>query len=84
MKYFPSHLVESIKKDYPKIYDALELQWGEREFNLYIHKLFLHDRPMRQGFPLSIISELFDLQKEHDKYFPYYVEDDKWDNSFLE
>jgi hypothetical protein len=84
MKYFPKCYALHIENKFPKIYKALHLLWGEREFNTYISTLFLHDRPNRKGFPIEVMRDLCELQKEHNKQFPHLIYEDKWDNSYLE
>lgn len=62
--------LEIIKSFHPKIYQALVLFWGEKEFMPYVDGLIERDRAERKGFNLSIASALLELESEHKRWFP--------------
>ena len=71
----------ALKQAHPRLYAALELFWGSREFKEYLDKTVMttSDRVIRQGFPPQVIRELFYLQRQHDMQFPQFTTTCKWD-----
>ena len=68
---------------FPRVGKALELYWGEKEFQPYINKLLADNRDSRKGFPFEVMLAIMDLQQLHDIIFPeLQIEDpDEWTSS---
>lgn len=62
-----------IYKSFERIGKALELRWGDKEFQPYMNSLLGVGRPSRQGFPIDVLEALINLQQLHDTIFPEYV-----------
>lgn len=70
----------------PRIGQALELFWGNKEFQPYVNKLLADDMPtgtVRQGFPSRVLTALVALQQLHDTVFPQFIieDPDEWMSS---
>jgi hypothetical protein len=71
-----------INSSYPRIYKALALFWGEREFIPYVEKLLSDTRDGdRAGFPSNIADSFVELQNMHNKEFPQF--ETQWGNVWL-
>lgn len=70
-------LEESLVEElFPHVSKKLCMLWGHKEFYDYVEgELFHHtpttDRPVREGFPLTVLIELDTILRAHMKEFPH-------------
>jgi hypothetical protein len=60
----------SLKKDFPRVYSAIQLMWGHKELNLYFRNLMVDARGSRDGFPPAVWAEINELMHQHSEQFP--------------
>ena len=67
-----------IRRHFPRIADAIELMWGERELDGYLNNLILADRSDREGFPRPVLQALLKLHDQHARQFQFRRPEDEW------
>lgn len=68
---------------YPRIAQAIQLQWGYHEIYSYLNKLLVVEKDRnRNGFPLEVLQEIHVLQQIHEKLFPATKNASISDNSY--
>lgn len=78
--------LKHINSKFPRIYKALTLFWGDRDFAKYVDSLIKDDRGTRHGFDFTTLSYLINLQAYHDIEFPQFKlkSKDIWSDSVLD
>ena len=67
-----------IRRQFPRIASAIELMWGDRDLDGYMHKLILADRTDREGFPAPVLLALLKLHNQHVRQFKFGSPEDAW------
>ena len=67
-----------IRRLFPRIADAIELMWGDRDLDGYLNKLILADRGDRAGFPKPVMQSLLKLHNQHGLHFKFRSREDEW------
>jgi hypothetical protein len=67
-----------VRRQFPRIAEAIELMWGERELDGYLNKLILADRSDREGFPKPMLQALLKLHNQHTSQFHFRSREDEW------
>ena len=70
-----------VRRLFPRIADAIELMWGNRELDDYLNKLILVDRADRgdrAGFPREVLAALLKLNNQHSARFKFKRPEDAW------
>lgn len=63
---------------FPRIAAAIELMWGNRELDGYLHRLIMADRGDRAGFPMDVLAALLKLHNQHSARFNFQTLEDAW------
>jgi hypothetical protein len=66
--YIPFAVVD---EKFPRIANAILLQWGCPELDDYFNKLIIDTRGGRQGFPPDVIQALIALHRQHREQFHF-------------
>ncbi len=67
-----------VARQFPRIAAAIELMWGNRELDEYLHKMIMTDRGDRAGFPKEVIAALLKLHNQHVARFRFMSREDAW------
>jgi len=69
----------SIEHDFPHVLDMVTLLWGYKEIYWYFDQLLINYRPEpRQGFPLSVLEEIYLLKDVHEELVTSPINKDIW------
>jgi hypothetical protein len=68
----------TVKRDYPRVANAIEMTWGHRELEDYLRKLIMPDRGDREGFPKPVLAALLKLYRQHTTQFSFAQATDAW------
>lgn len=69
-KGYEGQIPRVLKEMYPRIYGEIVSLWGSPEIDDYLDNLLIDTRGKRQGFPENVVTELFELQRFHDRLLP--------------
>jgi len=74
IKEFNAHLGQQesvIDKNFQHVADKILLHWGYEEFHPFMKKLLVSEKDRsRNGFPLEVMNELFELIEIHNRVYP--------------
>lgn len=60
-----------LDRDFKHVAEKIELHWGYEEFYPFIKKLLVDTRDFkRAGFPVTVVQELSELLRIHEKLYP--------------
>jgi hypothetical protein len=57
-----SNTPSTLERQFPRIIEAIVLEWGRPTLNRYLDRLMIDDRGDRVGFPEEILSEIMLLK----------------------